>query len=70
MMSVTTASAVDRISVFGLSLNFKGVILPSWQPPLDLAGPCAQAQRLQRLCDEALRGRDAQHQQQLGVSTW
>lgn len=30
----------------------------------------AQTQRLERLGDEALRGRHAQHQQQLGVTTW
>ena len=60
----------DEISFSVSSLNFEGVVLPSRQLLLDLTGPRAEAQRLHGLGDEALRWRDAQHHQQLGVATW
>lgn len=51
-------------------LYSESAALPPRRLLLHLACTRSQRQGLERLGDEALRGRDAQHQQQLGVATW
>lgn len=57
-----------RIRVSLVLLIFESVAPPSGEGLLQPPGPGAKAQTLQRLGDEALRGGDAQHHQQLGLT--
>ena len=58
------------VILFSLSFLFEVVILPVRHLLVKLPSPGAKPQGLERLWDEPLGRRDAEHHQQLSVATW